>query len=221
MKKILETKKIVESCENSDAEGLINSVNEVLLEKIVKLVEGKQAEFGKNFFKDIQVSELVEDVQSTDSYDLLDFQMQEAVDFVVENMLNESLAYTACIQEASEKFEVEKEKLKEYVDGMVNEQQPNTDQIKSNDDDINGPNMNDMDADKRTRFESVIHSGNIVLENGDILQLSKNDENSLTTLFSELSEENKEKLASTLFEDADTFKRILLFSKKVTASSHN
>lgn len=214
---------IVLACENLDADNLVSNVNEVLFEKMFYALDAKKTEMGKNFFS--EATSFVQ-VEEKDGYDKADDKLKEAIDYVVETVLESQSDIWEAINTASEKFEVKGNSLKEYFIGFLGEAY-GTSAACSDSDYKNRRNqgaMGDMDTDKRTRYESKVmeklKEGNMILslQNGSKIEVDTNQGKALTTVYENLNEENQTKMFDQLTKSRKDFLGMVDFSLRLTES---
>jgi hypothetical protein len=194
---------IVLACETENAETLVEGVFSALYERAAKRVDGIKTTIGAKLLKeDCEPNKMK--TEEVDSYDKEDKKVQEAVDYVVEVVLEERSDLDQSIKEASEKYDVSAEKLKEYFTAFF--ENVRGDSIKSNDDAVNQDKMNDEDADRRIRFEQTLR-----LDDGTSVRLTEETRNSIEIVYNQLTDENKNKFVSKLTESRQGFDKMSKF----------
>ena len=213
---------IVLACEQMDATSIINSVQGVLTEKLFTALDNKKQEMGKKFFA--EGGSTYEFGEKKDSYDKADDKLKEAIDYVIESVLEANADLHYSIGEAAEKHEVEEEKLKEYFSDLLGEAYGVPAGCNDSDyrKDRNRGAMGDMDTDKRTRYESTVieqlKSGNIILKlhNGSHIEVTEEQGQVLATVYENLNEENQGKMYQQLTNSKKDFYGMVDFAKRLT-----
>lgn len=213
--------KIVLACENLNAAQIIESVEVILTEKIFTALDNKKMEMGKQFFKEDGVSGFTE---KKDSYEKADNKLKEAIDAVVESVLESNSDLMASIGEAAEKHEVTEEKLKEYFSELLGEAWGVPAGCNDSDyrKDRNRGAMDDMDTDKRTRYEAHVMEqleiGNIALklQNGSHIEITEAQGKALANVYKNLNEENQGKMFHQLTSSRKDFLSMVDFTMRLT-----
>lgn len=194
---------IVLACETENAEILVENVFSELFERAAKRVDGIKMSIGAKLMnEDCDPNKMK--TEEVDSYDKEDKKVQEAVDYVVEVVLEERSDLDKSIKEASEKYDVPAEKLKEYFTAFF--ENVRGDSIKSNDDAVNQDKMNDEDADRRIRFEQTLR-----LNDGTSVRLTEEIRHSIEVVYDQLTEENKNAFVTKLTESRLGFDKMSKF----------
>lgn len=153
--------KIVVACENADANTLVQTVGAALNEKLVNSIDTMKKTIAKNLFENCQK----EDLGFTDTYESLDAGLQEAVDYVTETVLESGLALEQAVHMSAKQFNVNANALQAYFERLtanhpeahvipVSYSEATVDSTSSDDHDEKGGVRDDMDTNKRVRYET-------------------------------------------------------------------
>jgi hypothetical protein len=140
---------IVLACENQDAGSLVNSVDQALTQKLVETVDQRKREIGQTILKGTVIRE---NAEWQDTYESYDGKIQEAIDYVVEAVMENSLELENTVQMAAKQYNVSEESLREYFDHLT-ECTIENDSTNSDDGDNKRGVRNDVDINKRARYE--------------------------------------------------------------------
>jgi hypothetical protein len=197
---------IVVACETENAEALVENVFTSLDERIAVRIDKIKTTIGSKILKECMDTKglPIPANEETDTYDKQEKKIQEAVDFVVEAVLEERSDLDSTIKEASSKYEVSEEKLKEYFTAFF--ESVSGDSVHSNDDTPNQDKMNDENADRRMRFEETLR-----LDDGTAVPLTEEIRNSIKIVYEQLSEENQIQFAKKLTENRQGFNKMAKF----------
>jgi hypothetical protein len=213
------SKKLVLACENENATALIEGVGELLNEKVlIKLSESANT---------IALTLLNNSSDWTDQYERFDPQIQEAIDVVIEKVENGD-DIKKSISEVASKKNVAKEKLDEYFNSMSEDTVTVDSTKETGNHSQNHDAMNDMDVNKRVRYESKEYQGTakelmeVMLDLGAVLleaddsyvEISDPEKNALKKVFYRLNESNQERFMELLTENRSGFIKMVNFCLK-------
>jgi hypothetical protein len=186
-------KDIVLSCESQDPRLLIRSVDRTITEKVVDALKKKKQEIGKSLFESAKSKE-----KDEDPYESYDPKVQEAIDYVVESILEGGLELENTLCMASKQYAVKEESLREYFDQLLEttKTEVKVDSTSSNDGDEKRGLRDDEDTNKRVRYESTI-----TLVNGQKLVLNESSLGVVNSYVESLTESERDLFHSSLTKD--------------------
>jgi hypothetical protein len=197
---------IILACENEDAQGLIENVTNTLNEKLAGAIQLKQKKVHNNLFESTES-------KKSDPYESYKPEIREAIDYVVESVLESGLELENTILMASKQYKVDDKELKEYFDTFLEttKTEVSVDSTRSDDGDDKRGMRDDEDTNKRVRYESVIH-----LDDGGQIMLSEEYlDTNVKPVFENLNESNKAIFLQMLTKDKSSFLKVMEFCQKV------
>jgi len=198
-------KYIVLSCENQDASSLVKNVDNSLTLKLVEAINNKRKNMGQILLEGKH--------PKTDPYEKYEPKIREAIDYVVESVLEGGLELENTILMAAKQYNIDDRPLKEYFDTFLEttKTEVKVDSTSSNDEDDKGGVRDDEDTNKRVRYESYT----IVLEDGNKFLLTEDFwKNNIDPVLNRLNEENQRKFLSILTENKVNFMRAVEFCQR-------
>jgi hypothetical protein len=206
MSQNLKASKIVLACESEDAHALVNSVDRVLTEKLVDAIDTK---------KKAICGSILESTKSKDEdpYENYEPALKEAIDYVVESILEGGLELENTIHMAAKQYNVEAVQLKEYFHQLLgNRTELDVDSTSSDDHDEKGGVRDDQDTNKRVRYEEA----ELTFTNGQTMVIREGLwENTIEPVLSQLNESNREAFMSVLTKSKASFLKAVDFCNKV------
>jgi hypothetical protein len=200
--------KIVLSCESRDPEQLVKSVNLALTEKVIGALQNKKATIGKSLLEHTGCK------SETDNYESYEPKVQEAIDYVVESILESELELENTICIASKQYAVKEESLREYFDSLLESGRTETQVVStsSDDHDEKGGVRDDEDTNKRVRYESAT----LTFKDGKTMVIKEGFwENNIDPVMQQLSKENKNSLMALLTSNKAGFMKAVEYCHKV------
>lgn len=207
--------KIVVSCENEDPRGLVESVDQLLTYKLSTLVEEIQEKVGKELFTKTIQKAIGEEKE--DTYESYEKDVQEAIDLVIESVLESRKDLEKEIKKVSEKKKVSESEVKKYFkeSGILEDKEVSTKE--TNQKNQNDEKMNDQDETKTIQNESFMASiengGPILFTEGKKYVISREEGKAFCQIFNNLNEENKSLFVENLTTNRQTFLTMLKFTK--------
>ena len=202
---------IILACESKNPGYLIRGVDLALTEKLIDAVNAKKAVIGKSLLEHTGCK------SETDNYESYEPKVQEAIDYVVESILEGGLELENTICMASKQYAVKEESIREYFDGLLETTKTETQVVStsSDDHDEKGGVKDDEDTNKRVRYESVT----LTFKDGKTM-IIKEDlwEDTIKPVLSQLTEDNKSTFMDMLSRDKPSFMKAVQFCHKVVKS---
>lgn len=207
MSQKLKANKIVLACESEDAQGLIHSVDRILTEKLVDVIDEKKKTLGTNLLES-------KDSTNEDPYENFDPSVQEAIDYVVESILEQGLELENTIHMAAKQYNVEAVHIKEYFHQLMGSRtESEIDSTSSDDHDEKGGVRDDQDTNKRVRYEEA----ELTFNNGQTMVIKEGLwENTIEPVLNQLNESNRDAFMSVLTKSKASFLKAVDFCHKVT-----
>ena len=199
---------IILNCENENPYLFVKCIDLALTEKIVNAIEDKRDYIAHSLL------ESVKNKSKEDPYEQYDPKIKEAIDYVVENVLEGNLELENTILMASKQYNVDDKELKEYFDTFLEttKTEIKVDSTSSNDDDEKRGMRDDEDTNKRVRYENY----SIVLKDGYQMVLTEGFwEENIVPILNDLTEELGDKFLKNLTKDKASFIETLSFCQKV------
>jgi len=202
---------IVLACESKNPGYLIRSVDLALTEKLIDVVNTKKAEIGKSLLEHTGCK------SETDNYESYEPKIQEAIDYVVESVLEGGLELENTICMASKQYAVKEESLREYFGGLLETTKTETmvASTSSDDEDQKGGVRDDEDTNKRVRYESAT----LTFKDGKTMVIKEGLwEDTIEPVLGQLTEANKSTFMDMLTRDKSSFMKAVQFCHKVVKS---
>jgi hypothetical protein len=213
---------IVLALENQNKKSLSYNVDKALTVKLLESIENKRREIGGKLFE--CVSNVQEDGKVgkdwIDHYESYEPKVQEAIDYVVERVVNEDLELENTILMAAKQYNVQEEKLQEYFEFFTEVETKEVVSTSSDDGDKKRGMRDDEDTNKRVRYESFLgdwktKGGVVVFENNTRYEVTPEQGNALYETFQHLNEENQGKMVGAIVKNRASFLNILDFSLRM------
>jgi hypothetical protein len=178
----------------------------VLTEKVIGALEEKKTALGKSLLEHSGCK------SETDNYESYDPKVQEAIDYVVESLLEGGLELENTILMASKQYAIKEEALREYFDGLLEEKTETMVVSTSSDDhDEKGGIKDDEDTNKRVRYESAT----LTFKDGKTMVIKEGLwENTIEPVLNQLTESNKIAFMDVLSRDKTSFMKAVSFCHK-------
>ena len=199
---------IVVACENKNPGYLIQSIDLALTDKLYDAIQAKKQVIGKDLLEHTGAK------SETDNYESYEPKVQEAIDYVVESILEGGLTLENTISMASKQYSVKEESLKEYFGGLLETSKTETQVVSTSSDDGDEKRgmRDDEDTNKRVRYEDVRHEVLLNFKNGGTMIITEELwQETIEPVLNQLSESNKAAFTETLTRDKASFLRALEF----------
>ena len=202
---------IVLACENQDPRSLIRSVDRTITEKVVDALQKKKQEIAKSLLESAKVQTKL----AEDTYESYEPKVQEAIDYVVESILEGGLELENTMCMAATQYAVQESSLREYFDHILEttKTEVEVDSIGSNDGDRKRGLRDDEDTNKRVRYESTI-----TLVNGQRLVLNESSLNAVNAFTENLTEADRVVFHGSLTKDKANCIKTIEFCQKMAKS---
>jgi hypothetical protein len=202
---------IILACENKDSHSLIKSVDRSLTEKVVDALQKKKQEIGKSLFESAKLQTKL----AEDTYENYEPKVQEAIDYVVESILEGGLELENTLCMASKQYAVKEESLREYFDHLLEttKTEVQVDSTSSNDGDNKRGLRDDEDTNKRVRYESTI-----TLVTGQKLVLNEVSLFAVNSFVENLTESDRVAFHTSLTKDKANCIKTIGFCQKMVKS---
>jgi hypothetical protein len=195
------------ACENQDPTALVESVDSLLTEKLIGAIDKKQKSISATF-----IIEAKKEIK--DPYETYDPVVKEAIDYVVETVLESGLELENTIQLASKQYKVNDKDLKEYFDTFLEttKTEVKVDSTSSDDEDNKRGMRDDEDTNKRVRYESRT----VILGDGNQMVLSEGFwEQNIDPVLENLNEDNRKSFLNILTKNKVNFLKAVNFCQTV------
>ncbi len=209
---------IVLACEGQNANALVFNIDKVLTQKLSDSIENKKRDIGKHLFESVTTTtneEKKKDKPWKDTYESFEPGVQEAIDYVVETVVEQNLELENTIKMGAKQFNVSEERLREYFDQVT--ESVSVVSTSSDDHDEKKGVRDDEDINKRVRFESFIpeNGGVVVFDNNTRYDVTPKQGKALTTVHNNLNESNQTIMVKTMKQNRSSFLNILDFSLRM------
>lgn len=207
MSQNLKASKVILACESQDAQGLVRSVDTILNHKLIEAIDTKKKNLGKNLLESSGRK------KDEDPYENYEPALKEAIDYVVESILEGGLELENTIHMAAKQYNVEAVQLKEYFHQLMgNRTEVEVDSTSSDDHDEQGGVLDDEDTNKRVRYEEA----ELTFSDGQTMVIKEGLwENTIEPVLSQLNESNKETFMAVLSKNKASFLKAVDFCHKV------